>query len=128
MNILGIGIDVVEVGRIKDSIKSFGSRFLDRIFTEKEQVYCEGKKDKELNYAARFAAKEAISKAFGTGLGESMRWTELEITRLDSGQPIVVLHGGALAYAEKLNVVSIQISLTHTASYAAANAIITVRG
>ncbi len=124
MNILGIGVDVVEVQRIKDSIESFGEKFLDRVFTHNEQLYCEKKRDKELNYAARFAAKEAVSKAFGTGVGQSMGWTDIEIVHSEAGQPQVLLHGKAESHAKACRMKQVSVSLTHTDHYAAANALI----
>ncbi len=126
MSLYGIGIDVVEVDRIKSSLSEFGEQFLDRIFTEEEQAYCERQKNKELSYAARFAAKEAIAKAFGTGIGKSVGWRELEVLRMDSGEPKILLHGKAAELAQSLHVSEVKISLTHAKHYAAANAVILV--
>ena len=126
MSLYGIGIDVVEVDRIQSSIGEFGEQFLNRIFTHKEQEYCESQKNKELSYAARFAAKEAISKAFGTGIGKSVGWKDIEIIRKDSGEPTVILHDRAKEYAEKIGISEVKISLTHAKHYAAANAVILV--
>ncbi len=124
MNILGIGMDIVETKRIAESIERFGDRFLSRIFSEEEVAYAQSMKHPHLHLAARFAAKEAISKAFGTGIGREMGWRELEIIREPSGRPRVVLHGKAEAYAKKLGVQEIHISLSHTAEYGAASAVI----
>ena len=126
MSLYGIGIDVVEVDRIKSSLSEFGEQFLDRIFTPEEQAYCESQKNKELSYAARFAAKEAIAKAFGTGIGKSVGWREMEVQRMDSGEPKILLHGKAAELAESLKVSEVKISLTHAKHYAAANAVILV--
>lgn len=126
MSLYGIGIDVVEVDRIKSSLSEFGEQFLDRIFTPDEQAYCERQKNKELSYAARFAAKEAIAKAFGTGIGKSVGWREMEVKRMESGEPKVVLHGKAAELAESIQVSEVKISLTHAKHYAAANAVILV--
>lgn len=124
MELFGIGIDVVEVSRIEESIAEFGPQFLNRIFTEREQEYCQKQKRCAIHYAARFAAKEAISKAFGTGIGKDMGWLDLEILRKPSGEPEVVLGGRAREFAADQAVADIKISLTHAQHYAAANAVI----
>ncbi len=124
MTILGTGIDIVETKRIEDSIKRFGDRFLNRIFTADEIAYAQKMKAPHLHLAARFAAKEAISKAFGTGIGHEMGWRDLEIVRQPGGAPRVQLHGAAEAYAKARGVQEIHVSLSHTAEYGAANAVI----
>jgi len=124
MTLYGLGIDVVEVDRVRSSMNEFGEQFLNRIFTENERLYCENQKNKDLSYAARFAAKEAIAKAFGTGIGKSMSWKDLEVHRKPSGEPSVILHGKAQELAASLNVLEIKLSLTHAKHYAAANAVI----
>ena len=93
MSVLGIGMDIVETKRIAESMERFGDRFLKRIFSEEEVAYARSMKTPELHLAARFAAKEAISKAFGTGIGHEMGWRDLEIRREANGQPRVQLHG-----------------------------------
>ena len=123
MNIFGIGVDVVENVRIRQSVDRLGKAFVDRIFTAKEQEYCESMKFSSRHYAARFAAKEAIAKAFGTGIGANLNWTDMEILRRDSGEPFVVMSGAGKAFAEKHAIRKIMISLTHTDQYAAANAV-----
>jgi len=123
MKIVGIGIDVVETARIARSIESLGDHFLDRVFTEKEREYCDKMKFPELHYAARFAAKEAISKTFGTGIGKETGWRDMEILRRDSGEPYVVLRGAGKAFAESKGITEIMISLSHADHYAAANAV-----
>ncbi len=105
-----------------------GDRFLDRIFTEQEREYCDKMKFRERHYAARFAAKEAISKSFGTGLGKDAGWTELEIFRRESGEPYAVLHGAAKAFAEKHRITDVMISLSHADHYASANAVAVCSG
>lgn len=124
MNLVGIGIDVVEVSRIKSSLDEFGERFLTRIFTEAEREYCLKQKRPELHFAARFAAKEAIAKAFGTGIGKEVGWLDMEIGRRPSGEPEVRLTGSALSYSERKGIVQVMVSLTHAKHYAAANAVI----
>ena len=124
MNILGIGMDIVETKRIAESIERFGDRFLDRVFLEGEIAYAKSMQLPHLHLAARFAAKEAISKAFGTGIGREMGWRDLEIVREPSGAPRVQLHGNADTYAKERGVVAVHVSLSHTAEYGAASVVI----
>lgn len=123
MRIFGIGIDVVEVDRIATAIERHGESFLLKLFTPAERSYCQAQKRPALHFAARFAAKEAVSKALGTGIGGDAGWLDLEITRDSSGAPKLTLLGAAAAFAEKHDIGQIQISLTHAREYAAANAI-----
>jgi holo-[acyl-carrier protein] synthase len=123
MRIYGIGIDVIEVERIEEAVAEFGDRFLERIFTASEREYCSRQKRPELHYAARWAAKEAVSKALGTGIGAELAWTDVEVLRAASGEPSLLLHGLGKAFAEREKVREIKISLTHAKSYAAANAV-----
>jgi holo-[acyl-carrier protein] synthase len=123
MSIHGIGVDVVENARIRQSIERLGDAFLNRVFTPRERSYCDGMKFPAPHYAARFAAKEAIAKAFGTGIGKDLNWTDMEILRKENGQPYVVLAGNGKAYAERAGIGQILISLTHTDHYSAANAV-----
>jgi len=124
MRVIGIGIDVVEVDRIRSSLEEFSGRFLDRIFTKPEQEYCRKQKRPELHLAARFAAKEAIAKAFGTGIGKEIGWLDMEILRKESGEPEARLGGNAKDYANERGVEQVMVSLTHAKQYAAANAVI----
>ncbi len=128
MNLLGIGIDVVEVERIGSSMDEFKEKFVNRIFTKAEQEYCESQKRPVIHYAGRFAAKEAIAKAFGTGIGKEISWLDMEILRQPSGEPRVNMSGGGGKDAEMLKVVDIKISLTHAEHYAAANAVVLIEG
>lgn len=123
MRIYGIGIDVVEVGRIASAIERLGEPFLAKLFTAAERAYCDAQKKPELHYAARFAAKEAVSKALGTGIGGQAGWLDLEITRDPAGAPKLVLQGAAADFTKSQGIGEIQISLTHAREYAAANAI-----
>ena len=125
MEILGTGIDLVENARIAASIEKFGDRFLRRIFTEGEIAYCAGFPNPVPHYAARFAAKEAVSKAFGTGIGKALGWKEIEVCRHESGAPYVVLHEGGAELAARRGVREVFVSLTHTDNHAAASATIT---
>src|SRR6266705_5965561 len=97
--IIGIGIDVVQNDRLRDSITRFGDRFLNRIYTEGEISYCKKCANPEVHYAARWAAKEAAFKALGTGWAAGVKWKDVEIERLDSGKPELYLYGKALAHA-----------------------------
>ena len=124
MKVIGIGIDVVEVERVKASLEEFSERFLNRVFTEAEQIYCQSQKKPELHLAARFAAKEAIAKAFGTGIGKEIGWLDMEIFRRPSGEPEAKLSGGGAEYADLRGVQQVMVSLTHAKQYAAANAVI----
>jgi holo-[acyl-carrier protein] synthase len=123
MRIFGIGIDIVETARISDSIERFGDKFLDRIYTAKERAYCDKMRFAARHYAARFAAKEAISKTFGTGIGESVGWTDMEILRQGTGEPYVLLHGDGREFATQNGITRVMISLSHADEYAAANAV-----
>lgn len=122
--ILGTGIDIVETARIADALERFGERFLKRIFHEAEVEYARSMKKANLHLAARFAAKEAISKAFGTGIGEHLGWKDMEVRRRDSGEPYVVMHGKGLDLMKARGATAIHVSLSHTDGYAAASAVI----
>ena len=124
MTIIGVGMDIVETKRIAESLERFGDRFLHRVFLEGEVTYSQSMKFPHLHLAARFAAKEAISKAFGTGIGRELGWRDMEIVREPSGAPRVVLHGRAEAYAKARGVQAVHVSLSHTADYGAASAVI----
>lgn len=123
MNIFGIGIDVVEVARIAAAIEKHGEPYLAKIFTADERAYCESQHQPALHYAARFAAKEAVSKAFGTGIGKHAGLHDLEVTRDANGAPQIILHGAAKDFAKAQGIRQVLISLTHASAYAAANAI-----
>ena len=111
--ITGIGIDVVQNDRIRDSIQRFGDRFLNRIYTQGEIDYCKKCSQPEIHYAARFAAKEAAFKALGTGWAAGVTWKDVEIERLPSGKPELHLHGEALAHATSAGATRFYVSLTH---------------
>ena len=121
--IVGMGIDVEEVERVKGAIERQGERFLKRIFTEKEQAYCEQFKDKYERYAGRFAVKEAAMKALGTGWRRGVRWVDLEVVRETSGRPTLAISGEAAKIAKQIGVKSVALSITHTESQALAQVI-----
>ncbi|MBA3975936.1 MAG: 4'-phosphopantetheinyl transferase [Candidatus Solibacter sp.] len=113
--IVGTGVDLAEVDRIRESVVRFGEKFLKRIYTGSEIAYVERKANKYERYAARFAAKEAGMKAIGTGWRRGVRWQDFEVINLPSGRPTLKLHGVAAEFASRLGVKSIHLSLTHTA-------------
>jgi holo-[acyl-carrier protein] synthase len=100
--ILGIGSDLIDIRRIEHVIERFGDRFLDRIFTDVERCICERRADRSASYARRFAAKEACSKALGTGFRGGVFWRDLGVVNLTSGRPSMVLTGGALRRLEEI--------------------------
>jgi holo-[acyl-carrier protein] synthase len=120
MSVVGVGVDLVENTRIEHSLERFGERFLHRIFTAGEIEYCQSMKYPARHFAARFAAKEAVSKAFGTGIGKAMGWRDIDVHRHASGQPFVVLEGGAKQLATERGISNVWISLSHTDHHAVA--------
>jgi holo-[acyl-carrier protein] synthase len=122
--IVGTGIDIAEVPRIRQSIARFGDRFLQRIYTSGEIRYCDSKANRVERYAARFAAKEAAMKALGTGWSHGVRWRDCEVTRLPGGRPTIMFHGKAGEIAARLGVRHAALSLSHTAEQAIAQVIL----
>lgn len=122
--IVGIGIDIAEVARIREAIERHGERFLNRIFTEGEIRYCESKANRVERYAARFAAKEAGMKAIGTGWNHGVRWRDIEVARNPGSRPTLLFHGRAAEFAAKLGATNFALSLTHTAEQAIAHVIL----
>jgi holo-[acyl-carrier protein] synthase len=122
--IVGTGIDIAEVPRIRKSMERFGDRFLQRIFTAGEIRYCESKANRVERYAARFAAKEAAMKALGTGWNHGVRWLDCEVSRLPGGRPTMVFHGRAGEFAARLGVKNAALSISHTAEQAIAQVIL----
>lgn len=122
--ILGTGIDIIEVTRIASSFEKFGERFVNRILVADEIAYCLAHRQPAPFLAVRFAAKEAVSKAFGTGIGAELGWQDIEVRRKESGEPFVVLHGKGLELFEARKAKHLHVSLSHTQQYAAAMAIL----
>jgi holo-[acyl-carrier protein] synthase len=122
--IVGMGIDVAEVGRIKGAIERHGEVFLRRIYTRKEIAYCERFKNKFERYAGRFAVKEAAMKALGTGWSRGVRWVDIEVRRQEGERPTLALEGEARKIADQLGVKHIAMSITHTAAQAFAQVIL----
>jgi holo-[acyl-carrier protein] synthase len=120
MSVLGIGVDLVECARIQHSLDRFGDKFLHRVFTEGEIAYSKSMKFPARHLAARFAAKEALSKAFGTGIGKAMGWKDIDVHKKPSGEPYVVLAGGAKQLAADRSVTNVLITLSHTDNHAMA--------
>ena len=118
--ILGLGLDLVEVERVRAAVERQGEAFIERVLTSDEAAYCRFQAEPSIHIAARFAAKEAFSKAIGTGIGEGAGWRDIEVVRRDSGKPELVLHGKALESAESMGVVGMHLSITHTRLTAAA--------
>src|SRR5947209_16082960 len=120
MSVVGVGVDLVETARIDRSLGKFGERFLHRVFTAGEIEYCQSMKFPARHFAARFAAKEAVSKAFGTGIGKAMGWRDIDVHRRASGQPFVLLEGGAKQLAADRGIANVWITLTHSDQHAIA--------
>lgn len=120
--IKGIGTDIIEVARIRKNVET-NPRFVEKLFSPNEITYCSSKASPWQSYAARFAGKEAVMKAFGTGWDGVVNWTDIEILPDAKGNPQVILHGGAKQLAEEMGVLNIHISLSHEKEYATAFAI-----
>ncbi|MCD6595653.1 holo-ACP synthase [bacterium] len=116
--IIGIGTDIIEVKRIERLIGIYGERFFNRIFTENEREYCDCKPNPSIHYSARFAGKESVLKALGTGLGRNIHWKDIEIVSQQSGQPQVRLFGNARKIVKNFGETKTHISISHTDNYA----------
>lgn len=121
--IVGVGIDLVEVQRIASSVERFGDRFLRRVLRSPEIEYCLKHRNPAPFIAARFAAKEAVSKALGTGIGRELSWQDMEVAHHPSGQPYVLLHGAAPALLHSKGAQTIHLSISHTQHHAVVVAI-----
>jgi holo-[acyl-carrier protein] synthase len=118
--ILGVGVDMVEVERVRQALENerIGRRFRERVFTPQEIQYCENKRrGRYESYAGRFAAKEAVMKALGRGWGATVRWLDIEVARERSGRPEIVLHDKAAVVAKQLGIRRWSLSITHTKDY-----------
>lgn len=122
--ILGTGTDIIEVERIRVAAERHGERFLQRILLPAEIDYCRVHRDPGPFLAVRFAAKEAVSKAFGTGIGAALGWLDIEVRRKESGEPYVVLHGKANDLMAARGAKHLHLTLSHTQNYAVAVAIL----
>ncbi len=122
--IVGIGVDLEEVGRIRDAISRHGQRFLDRIFTAGEIAYVEDKANRYERYAARFAAKEAVMKALGSGWAQGVRWRDIEVINEENGRPTLRLSGEAEQMAREKNCRAHHVSRSHTKNNAIAQVVL----
>ncbi len=122
MNVFGIGTDIVECNRIQTMIDKHDTLFIDRVYTPKEIEYCSNRKASAQHFAGRWAAKEAILKALGTGWAKGVSWTDIEIRNEMGGQPRVRLGGGARELCEQKGITEILISISHCRDYATAYA------
>ena len=122
--IVGTGVDIAEVGRIRAAMQRFGDRFLKRVFTPDEARYCLGKPNAAERLAARFAAKEAGMKAIGTGLRHGVTWHDVEVVRLPGQRPILKFSGKAAEFAARVGCKRTHLSLSHTADQAIAHVIL----
>lgn len=122
--VVGIGVDIVSVQRIRELIERQGERFIQRVYTDAEQAYCARYRQPYERYAARFAAKEAVAKAFTTGIGESLEWRSVGVVTGERGQPEIVLDEKGLRLLKQLGGAGVAISLSHTSDTAIAFAAI----
>lgn len=122
--IVGTGVDITEVGRIKATVERFGDRFLKRVFTPAEISYCMSKHNAAERLAARFAAKEAGMKAIGTGLRHGVTWQSVEVVRFPGQRPMLKFTGKAAEFAGRLGCKRTHLSLSHTADQAIAHVIL----
>ena len=128
VSVLGTGVDLVENERMREILERWGSRLKDRVFLDREQAYCEAKASPWIYYAARFAVKEAVSKAFGTGIGPQLNWRDIEVIRdVESGAPSVRFSERGTAFAKSRGVDEVLVSLSHTRSFAVAQALLVGR-
>lgn len=125
MRIIGHGIDLVAVNRIEELLARHGDRFRERVFTTHERSRSDGSKREAQHLGARFAAKEAVLKALGTGFTGGVHWTEIEVVTLPSGQPTIAVSGQAAAMAIARGITGWQLSLSHTDGHAIASVIAT---
>ena len=123
--IYGIGVDLIEIERIRQAIERNGKRFIDRIYTEVEQAYCL-QRSSYACYAARFTAKEALLKAYGTGLRKGMRWRDIEVRSNELGKPSLHLYGSLQEQFERIGIHHIHLSMSHSSAYAIAQVVIEV--
>ena len=123
MNVLGIGTDIVECLRIAKMIERHGELFINRVYTSEEIKYCQRRKAATQHFAGRWAAKEAILKALGTGWVKGISWRDMEVRSRGNGQPIVAFRGGAREVVERLGVQEMLVSISHCRSHATAYAI-----
>ena len=120
----GMGIDIVDIPRFRKTLASHGGRFINRIFLPSEKQYCEAKPSPWIHYAGRFASKEAVAKAFGTGIGKELGWLDMEILSSDSKAPFVKFSPRARSLARKRGVKTVFMSISHTHTHTVAVAML----
>ena len=123
MNVIGLGTDIIECLRIAKMIEKHGELFLQRVYTEHEVGYCSSRKAANQHYAGRWAAKEAVLKAMGTGWSRGIRWRDIEVKVEMSGKPNIYLHGTAKDICNEMGITDMMISISHCRSHATATAI-----
>ncbi len=126
--IAGIGIDIVDIGRVEALLSRYGERFTQRVFTETEASYARRSVRPAERFAGRFAVKEAVLKAFGTGKSHGIRWRDVETVRGAMGRPEVILHGNAANYLNNMRADRIHVTITHDGGKAVAFVIIETAG
>jgi holo-[acyl-carrier protein] synthase len=123
MHIVGIGTDIIECLRIAQMIERHGELFINRVYTDHEIAYCSARKAATQHYAGRWAAKEAVLKAHGTGWRRGISWRDIEVRNQPSGAPTVALRGGAREVLEQAGIQRIHLSISHCRSHAIAYAV-----
>jgi holo-[acyl-carrier protein] synthase len=123
MAVYGIGTDIVECLRIAQMIERHGELFLNRVYTAREIEYCSSRKSATQHYAGRWAAKEAVLKAMGTGWSRGITWRDIEVRNDEGGRPLIALGGGAREICEALEISEMLISISHCRSHATAYAL-----
>jgi holo-[acyl-carrier protein] synthase len=118
--VVGLGVDVVDLERVREALSRSGERFVRRVYTEAEAAYCGRHRDPVPHFAARFAAKEALFKALGTGWSQGVRWRDVEVERVRGRAPRLVLHGEALRHSQRLGTQTVHCTLSHSAASAVA--------
>jgi holo-[acyl-carrier protein] synthase len=120
---LGLGTDIVEIVRIGEMIERHGELFLERVYTEKEVAYCQKRASSYQHFAGRWAAKEAVLKALGTGWAKGIAWRDIEVVTTHSGQPRVLVHGAVLELSQQAGITGYLLSISHCRSHATATAV-----
>ena len=122
--IFGLGVDIVEVFRMRDAMKKWGENFLGKIFTKEELKYANSRRFSPQHLAGRFAVKEAVVKAFGEPRRFPIKWTEVEVLNDKEGKPVIEFYGGALKLKRRKKISDIMVSISHSKNYAVANVIL----
>jgi holo-[acyl-carrier protein] synthase len=123
INVVGIGTDIIECLRIAQMIERHAEQFISRVYTEHEIQYCQSRKAATQHFAGRWAAKEAVLKAMGTGWRRGISWRDVEVRNESGGRPVIVLRGGARDVVDKLGIAQMLISISHCRSHATAFAV-----